>query len=225
MATTYLATDEDISIRDGGDYARICPEDQRAAAGTDGAIDAMSWTLTSAAIGDFAAIGVKAGQMCLLQQAGIRALGDLLVVDAVATTDLVLRRKGQASGVGMPPGGPAGLADLIFTVLTLGPQIEDASYAVEHEYGIDDAITGMRLLDLYDPRELRQATVLTVLKRQYLALARTSGQEDTYWVKFRVVDNELAATKDRLVLHRNSVLPGYGTANEISSMFGCRLSR
>lgn len=223
-----LATDEDVAVRDGGDFVRICPADQRLAAGSDGVIAPMGWTLTSASIGDFAARGVAPGQMVLLSTSGggIRAIDDLLAVDSVATTSLVLRRKGQASGVGMPPGGPSGLPSVAFAVLTLGPQIEDASYEMYRRLGVDDAVVGRRTTDLYDSREVNQATVLTVLRRQYFALARRATPDDAFWSKARALENDLDAVLARLVVLWRPVGDTTGAIVEGSTnRFGLHISR
>ena len=142
-----------------------------------GLLAADPWTLTSPSV-DFQANGVVAGPGRPAHQArdAFRPPGEALVVASVAPGAVTLRRKGQPPGVGQPPAPSGGLQNVEFLVATLGPQIALASYDLDRRYGIDDLIAGRRSCDLYDPREVREATVLTVLYRQYLDMSRGSEE-------------------------------------------------
>ena len=58
LLTTVYATDENIAIRAGGDFAPLCPDWQKLASGSDGVFTAGSpWVLNSPSV-DFEAAGV-----------------------------------------------------------------------------------------------------------------------------------------------------------------------
>ena len=208
------ATDEDIALRASTDFAALCPRDQLLASGPDGVFAASGpWTLTSTSI-DFAAFGLAPGQLVRLTKptSSFGPNGELYAIQAVATAAITLRRKGQAAGVGQPPAPPAGLTNVEFAVRSLGPQIQLASYDLDRRFGIDEAIAGRRPADLYDPHELREAVVLTVLYKQYLDQSRQfagriSDQSETpgdvYAAKARIAKAELDELLDRLALKWN----------------------
>ena len=78
---------------------------------------------------------------------------------------------------GLPPGPSGGAAGVSFLVTTLTPQIAQASEDLDQRFGVDELASGRRRSDLYDPKEVRDATVLTVLWWQYLAVSRDAGAE------------------------------------------------
>jgi hypothetical protein len=198
MSQTVYATDEDVALRASADFGLLCPRDQRLAYGTDGAFEPSDrWTLISGTV-NFAAQGLVPGQVVqLLGPTGaFRASGESLVVDAVGGGSVRLRRKGQASRVGQPPGPAEGLAGVEFLAATLGPQLAAASYDLGRWLGIGDAPSPS------DPRELRDVVVLTVLHRQYLAMSREAGASpDALAAKAAVLRAELDERLGRLVLH------------------------
>lgn len=207
MAT--YCTDEDIAIRAAGDFVVVVPRDQVVAAGADGVLSGSSWVLSSASVANFATRGVTPGQMVKLWGAkgtpagaafGPESAADLFAVDAVSGATLTLRRKGLASGQGQPPSA-IGLTGVGFSVVTLYPQIEDASFEIQQRYGIDDAVVGSATADLYKVRELRQATTLTVLHRLYLAMARDSSKPDDFARKASVLRHELSDVLALVALH------------------------
>src|SRR5437762_9727881 len=125
MLTTIYATDEDIAIRASSDFLLLCPRDQKLASGTDGMFASSGrWTLTSPTV-DLASCGIAAGNVVQLlgPSAYFKVPGETLVVATVATGALGLRRKGEAAGIGQPPGPPTGLSGVEFIVATLAPQI------------------------------------------------------------------------------------------------------
>ncbi len=207
---TVFATDEDIALRASADFSALCPRDQMLASGSDGAFLAPDpWTLRSASV-DFWGFGVAAGNVARLTKPSscFGANGELFVVAAVAPGAITLRRKGQAAGVGQPPAPPVGLGGVEFAVRTLGPQIRLASYDLDRRFGIDDAVAGRRSTDLYDPQQLREAVVLTVLYKQYLDQSRqfagaSDAPDDWYAAKSRIAKAELDEILDRLALKWN----------------------
>lgn len=204
------ATDEDVAIRASADFALLCPRDQCLAYGADGVFAGDAWTLQSPSA-DFLALGVAPGQVVrlTLPTTYFKPPGEALVVDTVGAGQVRLRRKGLPSGVGRPPGPPSDVANVEFTVTTLGPQIAAVSYDLDRRFGIDGPAGGHRPTDLLDPRELRDATVLTVLSRQYLELSR-GGQDgvDTFVAKSQAYKQELDDLLARLVLHWKGVADG-----------------
>lgn len=225
LATVY-ATDEDVALRAAGDFALLCPRDQKLAAGTDGVFAASDrWTLTSATV-DFGACGLAAGQVVQLlgPTSAFKPPGESLVVVGSAPGSVMLRRKGQSAGIGLPPSPLGGLVGVEFLVATLGPQLEAASYDLNRRYGIDDLVTGRRSSDLYDPREVRDATVLTVLYRQYWAMSREAGgARDTLAAKAQQSKAELEELLGRVIVHW---LPATGPGGApAASRFGTRLAR
>lgn len=220
------ATDEDIALRAPSDFAILCPRDQCLAQGNDGAFGADPWSLTSSSV-NFQAAGVAPGQVVRLTQpiSVFRPPGDTLTVDSVAAGTVRVRRKGLHSGAGQPPGPAGGVSGVEFSVTTLGPQIARASYDLNRRFGIDDFIAGRRPADLFDPREVCEATVLTVLYRQYLELSRgTPERADAFAAKAQAYRGELDDLLARLVVHW---APAPGVANPVQSTtrLSARLSR
>ena len=231
--TTY-ATDEDIALRASADFAALCPRDQVLAAGSDGAFAASDpWTLFSASA-DFAAFGLAPGQVARLTKptGTFGPNGELFAIEAVGPHSIRLRRKGQPTGVGQPPAPASGLASVEFAVRSLGPQIALASFEIDRRFGIDATVAGRRPVDLYDPHELREAVVLSVLARQYLDQSRqfsgpiadpSSTPGDPYAAKARLVREELDEVLDRLTLRWNATDPARRSA--ATTRFGTRVWR
>lgn len=225
--TTVYATDEDIALRIAADFPILCPRDQKLAAGSDGVFSASDpWTLLSPSV-DFSACGLKPGHVVQLTKpiANFKPPGEALVVVSVAPGAVTLRRKGQSARAGQPPGPVTGLTGVEFAITTLGPQIERASYDLNRRYGIDDLVAGRRASDLYDPREVCEAAVLTVLARQYLAMSRETGdQRDPFAAKAGLAREELDDLLDRVVVHWGSpTVPG--SSSPSTSRFGTRITR
>ena len=204
MTIIAYATDEDIAIRASSDYTLLCPRDQKIVAGTDGTfLPAEPWKLNSLDV-NFEAQGLYPGQVVQLTKPVkvFRPPGEMLVVDSVSSYTVTLRRKGQPSGVGQPPGPLVGCQGVEFLVTSLGPQIERAVFDLSKRYGIDDLIAGRRSSDLYDPREVREAVVLTVLHSRYLDQSREAGAEsDIFAQKAKLMSMELENLLARAVLH------------------------
>jgi hypothetical protein len=227
VVSTRYATDEDIAIRASADFTILCPKDQRLAWGNDGQFSTNTpWVLTSAAV-DFQAYGVAPGHVVLLTQPtpSFKPPGELFAVVAVAPNAVTLRRRGQPAGIGLPPGPAAGLSQVEFSVTTLGPQVALASYDLNRRFGIDDLIAGRRPCDLFDPNEVREAAVLTVLYRQYTDMGRGAGGDvDAFTAKARLYRQELDDLLARTVVHWLPA-PGDTASNPSSGRFSTRLSR
>lgn len=224
---TNYATDEDIALRASGDFTILCPKDQKLAAGGDGVFASPDlWTLTSSAV-DFSAYGLTAGKIVQLTRplTIYKPPGESLVIVSVAPNAVTLRRKGQESSVGQPPSPATGLSGVEFSITTLGPQIESASYDLNRRFGIDDLVAGRRISELYDAREVREATVLTVLYRQYLSMSREAGeQRDNFAAKAQAVKSELDDLLARVIIHwLPTNIPG-GT-ELVTTRFSTRLVR
>lgn len=220
LAIVY-ATDEDVCVRATGDFAVLCPDWQKQAYGTDGVFASGSpWALTSTAV-DFEASGVAPGMIAVLTKPRppFKGSGDLLAVDSASGDTLTLRRVGQVAGIGSPPAPAAGLTGVEFTVLTMAPQIEDASFSLNRDWNIDPNLPGRTPSELYDLRDLRQATVLTVLLRRYVAENR--GDKGDFNLKIGSTKQALDDVTSRLSIRWGTA----GTDPAPSTIFSCRISR
>lgn len=226
MESIRYATDEDLATRLQADYTAICPRDQKLAEGTDGVIAATDrWFLTSHTV-DFENQGVLPGHVVHLSkpQTVFRAPGEDLVVESTSPAGLRLRRKGQLPGVGQPPAPLEGLIGIEFLILTLSPQVLEASYDLERRFGLITPGSATGSKSLIDARELREAVILSVLQRQYLELSRENGpQRDTFAAKSSVLKTELNELLSRLTLHVQS--PESGGASTSMTRFHTRISR
>lgn len=207
--------DEAIRVRCAGDFDELVPADQVLASGTDGAISLSSpWLLTSASV-DFAAYGVAKGNI-------VEIVPDLgspqhFAVDSVSVSGVVLRRIGaKASGIGQPP-VTATTSGLTFKVPTFGPQIEDVSYDLNRRYGINDDFADRQASYLYDPRELRQACVLTILVRQYTNENR--AKDGDFAEKARLAREDLSETLARISVHFGQLGEGSTPVNRFSTQY------
>src|SRR5271165_1749378 len=162
--TPVYATDEDILVRASGDFVTLAPAWQRMAAGTDGYFNSgQPWVLNSTSV-NFATNGVSPNQVVLLSgpKSQYPGGGDLLAIDSVSGNAITLRRPHKDLNVGMPPGPAAGLTGVTFSITTFDPQTEEASFDLKRRFGIDENITFRDSTWIYDLRDLRIATVLTV---------------------------------------------------------------
>lgn len=218
--TIVYATDENLAVRATGDFAVLCPDWQKQAYGADGVFSSgIPWVLTSATV-DFQASGVAPGMIARLTgpRTSFPGSGDMLAVDSVAGSNLTLRRIGQAPGVGAAPGA-AGVTGVTFAVLTMGPQIEEASYSLNRQWNIDAGLPGRTPSDLYDLRDLRQATVLTVLLRRYVA--ETRSKDGDFSLKIGAIKEALDEAQGRLSIRWGTS----GVDPPPSTMFSTRLVR
>ncbi len=225
MTTTVYATDEDIALRAPADFTLLCPRDQKLAAGSDGVFDSTDRWMLRSATGGFLERGLAPGHVIQLLSPlpAFRSPGESFAIAEVTADAIRLRRKGQSPDIGLPPGPATGLTGVEFLVTTLGPQIELASYDLNRRLGIDDLGQGRDASDLYDPRELREVIVLTVLHRRYLDLSRdASDQRDAMAAKALRLKAELDDVLGRLAVHWRS---SGATANSTTTRFSTRMTR
>lgn len=198
-----FATNEDVAIREVAELPLLCPQDQVLASGTDGAFAAGdSWTLRVSGV-DFLARGVRGGELILLTGPGsrFRPPGEILIVEAAGLEWLRMRRKGFASGEGCPPGVAAGLTGVEYIVLTLRPQLSEASAELARRLGISDQLSSVDVIDPEDAGALREAAVLTVLQRLHFCMAREAGATpDIFAFKSEKLRLELDNVITRLVM-------------------------
>jgi hypothetical protein len=125
----------------------------------------------------------------------------------------------MASGVGSPPGPTAGVTAVEFTVPTMYPQIEEASFSINRQWNIDPGLPGRAPSNMYDLRDLREATVLTVLYRRYVAENRSS--QGDFKLKIDTAKADLDAVMSRLSIRWGAA----GTDPPETTMFSTRLVR
>ena len=221
QTTPVYATDEDIAVRAGGDFITLCPSWQQMAYGIDGAFAAGSqWVLTSTAT-NFAANNVQPNQVVWLSAPKTQYPGGgvLLAIDSVSGSSLTLRRLHKDLNVGNPPAPSAGLTGVTFTINTLDPQTEEASFDIKRRFGIDETIVDRASSWVFDLRDLRMATVLSVLLSRYTQEARSEKGD---WArKITLIQAEL----DQVLERSPSSLGPYGNSAEPSTLFSCKISR
>ncbi len=185
LAITY-ASDEDAYAIGGADFGVICPENNLIAKGVDGVFATGDlWTLTSAT-NDFTAQGAKSGQILqLLGPSVAYKQPQFLAVESVSGSSCTLRRAGFAVGIGVPPGPVGGLIGITFKILTLYPQLENAAYDLNDQFGIDENIPWRAPLAVYDPRQFRRLTILRVFYELYMSINRSKAgdfaDKQKYW--------------------------------------------
>lgn len=239
---TPFCTDEDIALRCSADFPLIVPRDQTLSRGTDGAIAAGGWILTSATQ-SFDPTALQPGQVVILTGGSstgsgpgptFRPPGDTLVIQSVSPTALTMRRKGLGPSIGYAPGNMGPVANVAWSVATFGPQIGLVSYDLDRRYGVNDFLVGRRTSDLWDPTELKDACVLEVLYRAYMDQSRgtesyigsAQGKPDVWSAKARSLKQELDELLARVVLHWRPVSPGLGQPIEpTTSKFSARIVR
>jgi hypothetical protein len=221
QTTPVYATDEDIAVRAGADFFTLAPAWQQMAAGTDGAIAPGSpWVLTSLSV-DFQANSVAPNQVVQLTapKSQYPGRGQLLAIDSVSGSSLTLRRLHKDLNIGQPPGPLAGLTGISFTINTLDPQTEEASFAIKRRFGIDELIASRMSSWIYDLRDLRTATVLTVLYDRYTAESRSDSGD--FARKIELIGSQLAEVLDRVQVRWGP----FGNSAEPSTVFSCKISR
>ncbi len=215
------ATDEDILVRASGDFVTLAPAWQRMAVGTDGVFSSGTpWVLTSSSV-NFGTNGVTPNQVIALTgpKSSYPGGGDLLAIDSVSGNSLTLRRPHKDLNIGSPPGPPAGLTGVSFSITTFDPQIEEASFDIKRRFGIDENITFRDSTWIYDLRDLRMVVVLTVLYDRYTAELRSDRGD---WARKM---GHIRNLRDE-ILDRVQVRWGpYGNSAEASTIFNCKISR
>jgi hypothetical protein len=216
-----FATDEDIAVRAGGDFVLLCPQWQQMATASDGYFASGSpWILNSTAV-DFAAHGVQPNQVIQLTapKTSFPGSGALFAIDSVSGSSITLRRLHKDLNVGQPPAPAAGLTGVAFTINTLDPQIEEASFDLKRRFGIDENLAFRSSSWVYDLRDLRIATVLSVLLARYTQEARADKGD---WArKLGLIRTELDVVLDRVQVRWGP----QGNSAEPTSLFSCKISR
>lgn len=218
------ATDEDIAVRAGGDFVALCPSWQQMATGTDGFFSSGTpWVLHST-LTNFLTNQVQPNQVVVLSapKANFPGGGQLLAIDSVSTdgTSLTLRRLHKDLNVGNPPAPAAGLTGVTFTINTLDPQTEEASFDIKRRFAIDENIVDRTSAWVYDLRDLRMATVLQVLLARYVSEAR--GDKGDWVRKIVLLKSELSDVLDRVEVRWGK----YGNSQpETNVAFGMRVVR
>lgn len=221
LLTTVWATDEAVYNRATMDFPTLVPASGQLAGASDGAIDSGApWTLTSATV-NAATYGIEAGAIVHLMPTPttFKSPGVCWVLGSVTGGGaMVLRRPSKAASVGQPP-TITSLTGVHFRVLTLGPQIEQASYDLNRIFGVDPLVSGRAPSDLYDPRQLETAVVYRVLAQQYLAAAK---QPDDDFVQKSRRYHQLATEAEAAI---NLIWSQNSRPLETTNRFSTRLSR
>jgi hypothetical protein len=221
QTTPVYATDEDILVKASGDFVTLAPSWQCMAKGQDGAFgNGSPWVLSSASV-NFETNGVKPNQVVALTapKSQYPGGGDLLAIDSVSGSSITLRRSHKDLNVGQPPAPSVGLTGVAFSILTYDPQIEEASFDIKRRFGIDENITFRDSSWIYDLRDLRLLTVLTVLYDRYTAELRSDRGD---WVrKMGHIRNLKDEITDRVQVRWGP----YGNSAEPATVFSCKISR
>jgi hypothetical protein len=212
--------DEDVAVRASGDFAELCPDDQNFAGAADGVFAAgVPWLLTSATV-NFVTAGVLPRCICRLTgpKPNFKSSGLLFAVDSVSSAGVVLRQKGQPTGIGRPPAPAAGLAGVTFDFPTLSPQIAVASQNANHFAGVDVNLGTRNPSRIYDPNaDLVYFTVLLVLVQQYTGSTRTDRGD---WPgKLKRHTEDLADVRARLTLKFGPLGQGAAPSGLSTAMF------
>jgi hypothetical protein len=175
QTTPVFATDEDILVKASGDFVTLAPAWQCMGKGLDGVFaNGAPWVLTSASV-NFQTNGVRPNQVVALTapKSQYPGGGDLLAIDSVSGSSITLRQPHKDLNVGQPPAPSAGLTAVAFSILTYDPQIEEATFDIKRRFSIDENIPFRTSSWVYDLRDLRLLTVLTVLYDRYTAELRS----------------------------------------------------
>ena len=140
----------------------------------------------------------------------------LLAIDSVFETSITLRRLHKDLNVGQPPAPAGGLTGVTFAINTLDPQTEEASFDIKRRFGIDENIVDRTSSWIYDLRDLRMATVLSVLLARYTQEARSDKGDFTR--KLEQIKVELDQVLDRVQVRWGP----YGNSEEPSTLFSCK---
>jgi hypothetical protein len=192
------------------------------AKGADGVFaNGAPWVLTSASV-NFATNGVAPNQVVALTspKAAFPGGGDFLAIDSVSSNSITLRRAHKDLNVGQPPSPLAGLTNVAFSITTFDPQIEEASFDIKRRFGIDENLATRNSSWVYDLRDLRMLTVLTVLYDRYTAELRSDKGD--WQRKMGHIRNMKAEVLERVSLRWG---PLATSAETSSPVFGLRVSR
>lgn len=221
QTTPVYATDEDVAVRAGTDYIVLAPTSQVMASGSDGVFEEDApWVLTSPSI-SFEDQGVLPNHVVHFTEPRtvFRGGGNLLAVESVSGNEIVLRRLHKGLHVGQPPAPNIGVTGVHFTINTLDPQIEEATFDIKRRFGIDEAIALRGSSSIYDLRDLRMATVLQVMLNRYTQESRT--EHGDFDMKVDRIRAELENVEGRMSVRWGK----FGNDSAPSSVFGTKLLR
>lgn len=221
LLTTVWSTDEDLYVRSLTDFPLLAAASGVLAKASDGQVQPGDlWTLSSASV-DFAAYGIRAGQIVYLTGpvSAFKSPGQCWVAGSVGPSGVTLRRPKAAASVGAHPVSAA-LTGIVFQVLTMGPQIENASYRINRIFGVDPSVTGRSPTDLYDARQLEEATSYRALADAYWALSRQENGDD-FKAKARFYNEQATAAEDRI----NLIWSANNRPQQQTSKFNMRITR
>ena len=111
------------------------------------------------------------------------------------------------------------MTPVTFTINTLDPQTEEASFDIKRRFGIDETIVDRASAWIFDLRDLRMATVLTVLLARYTQEARSDRGD--FPRKINQIKSELQTVLDRVQVRFGP----FGNSEEPTTLFSCKLSR
>ncbi|WP_152053634.1 hypothetical protein [Tautonia marina] len=206
MNTTYTnyASDEEVALLSPSDVGPLFPDDQRIASGVDGSFDPSDrWTLHCSSV-TFTDSGLHPGHVVRLLAPVDRFPhpGALFGVAEVGEHFVKLRRLGMAPGLGEPVAPPEGLADVSFVIMTLDPQISQASREVDGLLGIRTTTPSLPGLDGIS---LRDAVVRLVLARRYAAIMRDG--DTAFAIRARLFEASFERLMTRLFISENLIHP------------------
>jgi hypothetical protein len=101
----------------------------------------------------------------------------------------------------------------------LDPQVEEASFDIKRRFGIDENLVQRTSAWIYDLRDLRMATVLSVLLARYTQESRS--EKGDFPRKLSQIKVELDLVLDRVQVRWGPL----GNSQEPSTLFSCKISR
>jgi hypothetical protein len=128
--------------------------------------------------------------------------GEIYAVDAVGVAsdrEITVRRIGAVARAGEPPGDDVDLSGITFDILTLRPQIEQASSQIDARLAIGYATDrGRADLSPATRDQIRTLCAFMVLRDQYLAMAASMNEIGAGKSTFSAKSNEYADRVDTL---------------------------
>lgn len=222
-----FCSDETVAVHIRGDYAMLAPKWQTLADGGDGTFSADApWVLSSDSV-NFQANGVAAQNVVVLSSpaSAFPGGGHLFAVDSVSGNSVTLRRVGFPLNIGQPPGA-SGLSTVKFSVPSLGPQIDEATYRLKDRFALDEQIFYRSSAWIYQGTEdayrcLRDACVFTVIADAYEAESRDQTDSGDFARKARV----FAGRRDEALGRVQIRFGPTGASEQSTTFFSTKTSR
>jgi hypothetical protein len=203
-AAEPYVTDESIYSMSPQDFPALVPRSNIWGYGADGTIAAADpWTLHSDQ-NDFASMDIRPGMLVrfLAPKTIYGSTGEIYAVDAVGVAsdrEITVRRIGAVARAGEPPGDDVDLSGITFDILTLRPQIEQASSQIDARLAIGYATDrGRADLSPATRDQIRTLCAFMVLRDQYLAMAASMNEIGAGKSTFSAKSNEYADRVDTL---------------------------